>query len=196
MVTKSPSIGLEVEDAGADSAQSGRVPADLIAILVMAVGGLGDSIYLTTVHYAKVPLVCGTGGIVDCDAVTRSSYSVVPGTSIPVTIPGMLWFLVTAFLALLAWHTQAGRPSLLTRFGIADDDRLPLRLGIAQLVWCVAGLVAVFYLIYGEVRLHKICEWCTAVHILTAFTFFVVLYRVLSLIDAGEPEEEEVTQGT
>jgi uncharacterized membrane protein len=108
----------------------------------------------------------------------------------------MLWFLVTALLALLAWHTQAGRPSLLTRFGIPDDDRLPLRLGLAQLAWCVAGLVAVFYLIYAEVKLHKICEWCTAVHILTALTFFVVLYRVLSLIDAGELEEEEVAEGT
>ena len=177
--------------------RSGRAPADLIAILIMSAAGLGVSIYLTTVHYANAPLVCSSGGIVNCGEVTRSSYSLVPGTSIPVTIPGMLWFLVTAFLALLAWHTQAGRPSLLTRFGVPDDDRLPLRLGIAQLVWCVAGLVAVFYLVYAElVKLHKICEWCTSVHILTALTFFVVLYRVLSLLDAGYLDDEELAQGT
>jgi uncharacterized membrane protein len=50
----------------------------------------------------------------------------------------------------------------------------------------------VFYLVYAElVKLHKICEWCTAVHILTALTFFVALYRLLNLLDTGEVDEEE-----
>ena len=41
------------------------------------------------------------------------------------------------------------------------------------------GLVVVLYLVYVEiVHLHVICEWCTAVHVLTLLTFLVALYRV------------------
>jgi uncharacterized membrane protein len=41
------------------------------------------------------------------------------------------------------------------------------------------SLVTVLYLMYIEiVRLHAICEWCTAVHALTLLTFLVALYRV------------------
>jgi hypothetical protein len=130
MVSKSTPAGLELQDAGLGLDTPARQPFDLIAILLIAIIGLGISIYLTTVHYANAPLVCSAGGIVNCGEVTRSSYSVVPGTSIPVTIPGMLWFLVTGALALLTWQAQSGRPGLLARFGLADDGRLLLRLGI------------------------------------------------------------------
>ena len=40
-------------------------------------------------------------------------------------------------------------------------------------------------------KLHKICEWCTGVHILTALTFFVVLYRLLNVLDPGDDDDEE-----
>ena len=32
----------------------------------------------------------------------KSQYSVVPGTSIPVTVPGMVWFIVSGALALIS----------------------------------------------------------------------------------------------
>ena len=198
MATKSPPMPSDLEDAGLDLPAPGRLPFDLIAIVVMAVIGLGISIYLTTVHYANAPLVCSAGGIVNCAEVTRSSYSVVPGTNIPVTIPGMLWFFVSASLALLSWQIQSGRTSLLARFGVAGDERLPLRLGLALFAWCVCGLAAVFYLIYGETKLHKICEWCTGVHILTAITFFIALYRLLAMIDSQADElddDESLSEG-
>ena len=40
----------------------------LVAIVAMAVAGLAISIYLTTVHYAGVPLVCTNTGTIDCSA--------------------------------------------------------------------------------------------------------------------------------
>jgi uncharacterized membrane protein len=140
------------------------------ALAAMALAGLAISVYLTTVHYAHVPLLCSAGGIVNCTQVTTSVYSVVPGTQIPITIPGMLWFLVSGGLASAAWRLQA-------RTGVA-----PARLSFAHAGWGAIGLVTGLYLVYVEiVRLHAICEWCTAVHALTLLTFLVALYQVQQL---------------
>ena len=137
-----------------------------MAITVMAIAGLAISIYLTTVHYAGVPLVCNTTGVINCSAVTTSQYSVVPGTKLPITIPGMLWFVVSGGLAIYALVLRRQR-------------RIePERLRLMQLLWSGVGLLFVLYLVYAEiVLLHNICEWCTVVHVLTLATFLVVLYR-------------------
>ncbi|HWE64929.1 MAG TPA: vitamin K epoxide reductase family protein [Chloroflexota bacterium] len=147
-----------------------RQAPDLAALVLIALVGLGIAGYLTTVHYAHVSLVCTAGGVVNCTAVTTSAYSVVPGTQVPITVPGMLWFLVSGGLAIAAWRMQA-------RTGV-----VAARLTLAQLAWGAVGLVTVLYLVYVEiVRLHAICEWCSAVHVLTVLTFLVTLYRVQQL---------------
>ncbi len=143
-----------------------RQSLDQVAIILMALAGVGIAIYLTTVHYAKVPLICSTTGLIDCAGVTTSQYSVVPGTTIPITIPGIGWFLVSMGIAVafLACRRRGEQP--------------PERLRQAQLVWSALGLLSIFYLIYAEiVKLHRICEWCTGVHALILATFLVVLYR-------------------
>lgn len=137
-----------------------------VAMLVMAVAGIAIAAYLTTVHYAKIPLVCSTGGAINCAAVTSSRFSVVPGTQLPITIPGMLWFVVSGALAVVAL--------LAARRGQAEPERLRL----VQMLWGLAGLLFVLYLVYAEfVQLHKFCEWCTAIHLLTFFTFLIALAR-------------------
>ena len=108
MATKSPAATSAPAGGAEGSRLQGLLPVDLFAILVMAVIGLGISIYLTTVHYANAPLVCSSGGIVSCSEVTRSSYSVVPGTSWPITIPGMLWFVVSGALAAAVLASAGG----------------------------------------------------------------------------------------
>jgi uncharacterized membrane protein len=143
-----------------------RAPG-LVAMLLMAVAGLGVSIYLTTVHYQGVAPVCNTTGLIDCARVTSSSYSVLPGPGkIPITIPGMIWFVVSGGLALVAlvaiWRNQLE----------------PSRLRLAHLLWGVVGMVFVLYLVYAEiVALHRLCEWCTVVHLLTFATFLLALNR-------------------
>ena len=152
-----------------------------VAIAVMALLGLGASIYLTVVHYdTKVSLVCTSGGLVNCGNVTTSAWSVVPGTPIPVTIPGMLWFVVSGGLALVGlWRLRIGRAE-------------PARLRLTQFVWGLGGLLFVIYLIYCEIVLvHNICEWCTAVHILTFLTFILAFYR---LQHSGEAPDMAVAQ--
>lgn len=170
--------------AGDGDEQPARAPMrgarDLAALVAMALVGLGISIYLTTVHYTHAPLLCSRGGIVNCTQVTTSAYSVVAGTQIPITIPGMLWFLVSGALACAAWRAQG-----------ASTGAASILLGVAHVAWGAIGLVVVLYLIYVElVRLHAICEWCTAVHVLTLLTFLVALYRLQRLpntmdVDAG-----------
>lgn len=134
------------------------------AIIAFAVAGIGIAIYLTIVHYAKVPLACSTGGVVDCNAVTRSVYSSVGSTGLPITVPGMAWFVISAGMAAAAILAASGR--------IAT----PARLLTAQLVWGLLGVVFVLYLIYVEAALlHKLCEWCTGIHVLVILTFLVTL---------------------
>jgi uncharacterized membrane protein len=143
-----------------------RQAPGLVAIGGMAVAGIGILAYLTTVHYANVPLLCPTTGLINCAQVTSSAYSVVPGTAIPITIPGMLWFVVSGGLAVAAlrslWRGQAE----------------PARLRVAQLVWSALGLLVALYLVYAElVVLRKICEWCTVAHVLIFATLLVALVR-------------------
>jgi len=146
-----------------------REPA-LMALLCMAVAGVAISLYLTGVHYLNVPLACSTSGVVDCAPVLRSTYSVVPGTQLPITVPGLLWFVASGTLAGIALaRAWAGRPE-------------PRLLRPAHAAWGAAGLLVVLYLVYAEiVQLHRICAWCTVVHLLTLATFLVALARLQQL---------------
>ena len=113
-------------------------------------------------HYAGGGLACTTQSVINCDAVTHSSYSVVWGTQVPITIPGMLWFLVSGVLAAIACFRRA--PSWLA----------PL-----HLLWAALATLFALYLLYAEVVLiHYFCEWCTAVHLLILASLVLTLRRV------------------
>ncbi|SRR5258708_7105167 len=134
-----------------------------IALLVLSLLGAAISIYLTSVHYENVPLVCSTSGFVDCARVLSSSYSVIPGTTIPITIPGLVWSIVSAALAFLALRVW--------------PERRDLR--IAQCVLASLGMLSVFYLVYAEiVRLHTLCIWCTAVHVIILGIFIITVIQL------------------
>lgn len=136
-------------------------------VLVSAIG-LGLSIYLTTVHYDGQTLACTVSTYVNCNAVTHSAQSLVLGTQVPITVPGMFWFLVSGGLS--AW---------------ALLGREPRWLAPVQLVWSVIALLFVFYLVYTEVAvIHQICEWCTAVHLLILATLLLSVRRMQTREDA------------
>lgn len=139
-----------------------------VLLLALSLLGVAISIYLTTVHYENVPLVCSESGLVNCTRVLSSPYSVVPGTTLPVTIPGFGWCVVSASLAIAGLFATMG---LWQR-----------RIRIAQFAWASAGLLVVLYLVYVEiVRLHTICAWCTALHVLILLLFLVTLVQLQSL---------------
>lgn len=131
-------------------------------LLAAAVAGVSIAVYLTAAHAAGAPLACNTGGLVDCDAVTRSGFSVVWGSQIPITIPGIAWFAVSGLLALAAL-----------------GGRDPGWLAPAHAVWALLALAFVIYLVYAElVVINRICAWCTAVHVLVLLTFVLALRRL------------------
>lgn len=137
-----------------------------LALLVAAVAGFGIAAYLTAVHYQQVPLACTTNSYLNCAQVTQSSYSVVPGTSVPISVAGMAWFLISGALATISLN-----------IGRAASVELKLRL--AQLGWSLAGLLVVLYLIYVElVLLHRICEWCSGLHLLVLASFLIAMRRL------------------
>lgn len=145
-----------------------------VVLAVLACLGLAISVYLTIVHYnSGVQLVCSGNGLINCENVLTSSYSVVPGTAIPVSIPGILWSVVALAL-----------PLAVLKFGSGLRQ-----LRMAEFVWGIFGLLTVLYLVYAEIVLiHNICAWCTVVH------FIVLCYLLLSVFLLQEPafDDEEV----
>ncbi len=79
---------------------------------------------------------------------------------VPVAVLGVVWFGI--FLVLLVrWSSRWGK-----------------RLENLQLVWAVAGLLSVFYLVYAELFLvGAICSWCTAVHAIVVVLFLTTLWE-------------------
>ncbi|HEY8481312.1 MAG TPA: vitamin K epoxide reductase family protein [Spirillospora sp.] len=149
-------------EAGADgragTAAAPLAPAwFLIPAWILTVAGLGISGYLTVTHYNEDALVCSASRTVDCHAVTTSDYSTLLG--IPMPLLGLAFF--------------AGFGALLTPWALRSR-RAPLRWG--RLVSTVVGVLFVVYLVTVELALlHKICLWCTGVHVITVLLFVLVL---------------------
>ncbi|HUY96158.1 MAG TPA: vitamin K epoxide reductase family protein [Verrucomicrobiae bacterium] len=147
---------------GAEPAAGAAGVGGALWLAGLALIGFGLAAYLTSVHYAAVPLACPSTGVINCQLVTTSSYSVIPGTSVPITVPGMLYFLLSLGLAI-------------------QQLREPERAGWRQLhaAWAGLGTLTVFYLVFVEmVKLHEICLWCTGVHLVILATLITTVWRV------------------
>lgn len=147
-----------------------RSGLDRSALLVLLLGlaGLAIGLYLTVVHYAGATLACTQTSLIDCEAVTTSSYSLVPGTGIPVSVPGMAWSLLAA--AIGALQLRGARRGL--------DVVLAVSSGLA--------LVGVLYFVRAEiVVIGRICLWCTAFHVIVLVTLLVALVRLQRAAEAA-----------
>ncbi|MFI0349595.1 vitamin K epoxide reductase family protein [Actinomadura sp. 9N407] len=130
----------------------------LITAWVLTLAGLGVSVYLTVAHYQEGALVCSSTGTVDCHSVTTSKYSELLG--IPLPLLGLAFFV--GFAALIT-------PPVLR------SEHPVFRWG--RLVSVCVGLLFVVYLVTAELAiLHKICLWCTGVHVITILLFVLVLF--------------------
>jgi uncharacterized membrane protein len=141
--------------------QNGAGRGPLIGLIAAAAAGTGISAYLTVVHYSDAPLACNTAGPLNCTAVTSSTFSFVPATQAPITIPGLVWFAISGLAA-----------------GVALSGRSPRWLAAAHAGWTVLALGVTFYLVYAElVVIHSICEWCTGVHLLILLSLMLAFRR-------------------
>ncbi len=144
---------IEVRD---DSAERGPAPWLQIATFVLALAGLGVSIYLTIAHFTESALAgCSESGLVNCTKVTTSAQSWVFG--IPVAVLGLAFFVFAAVI-MSPWAWRASRREI----------------HLARIASLVVGIGFVLYLIYAELfTIGSICLYCTSVHVIT-FVLFVL----------------------
>jgi uncharacterized membrane protein len=128
-----------------------------------SMAGFGVAGYLTYEHYTgSTNLVCSDKGVVNCLAVTTSSYAKVAG--VPVAVLGLVFFAVMLVLQLPAMWKRVDHVIRTTR-----------------MAWASVGLVTVVYLLYTELfKIDAICLWCTAVHVLTLVVFISTVLATLS----------------
>jgi uncharacterized membrane protein len=140
----------------------------LVAAALAGVIGVAISVYLTVVHYAAIPLVCTTTGIISCERVLSSPYSVIVGSGLPTSAAGIAWFTVSAALALVQLN-GCSYPALVRW----------------HLAWSAVGLTTVVYLVFVEiVQLGALCIWCSSAHALVVLTFVITLTRSQTAVAA------------
>jgi uncharacterized membrane protein len=125
--------------------------------LVLAIAGLGVSVYLTIAHYTTaVALACPNTGAINCEKVTTSPESNVFG--IPVAVLGLAFYLFLVAI-MTPWAWRSGRREV----------------ALARLLSLVVGIGFVLYLVYAEVfQIGNICLWCTSVHVITLILFALI----------------------
>jgi uncharacterized membrane protein len=131
-----------------------------LVALLLALGGLGVSIYLTYAHYTDSSLAgCHeTSGLVNCGEVTTSSQSMIFGV-IPVALTGLIYYVfMVAIMSPWAWNsTWEWMPKI-------------------RLAAAVGGMGMVLYLVYAELlQIRAICLYCTSVHIITFLIFTLMV---------------------
>jgi uncharacterized membrane protein len=137
---------------------------------VLALAGLGVSIYLTVAHFTSPRIrVCSEKGFVNCAAVTTSPESMVFGI-FPVAVLGLAFYVFMAAVT-SPWAWRATWPAVRwARFGSV-----------------IAGMVFVLYLLYTELfTLNAICLFCTIVHIITFLLFGLIVFSFAA--GYGAPE--------
>ena len=144
---------IEVRD---EPAERGPAPWLQITTFVLALAGLGVSIYLTIAHFTESALAgCSESGLVNCTKVTTSAQSYVFG--IPVAVLGLAFF-VFAVVIMSPWAWRASRREI----------------HLARIASLVVGIGFVLYLVYAELfTIGSICLYCTSVHVIT-FVLFVL----------------------
>jgi uncharacterized membrane protein len=163
--------GAAAEPEETDAPVAGAVPLWLqLTTFVIALAGLGVSVYLTIAHFTESALIgCSEGGAINCQKVTTSPQSFVFG--IPVAVLGLAFYVfAVAIMSPWAWRWMRREVYLL------------------RLASVVAGIGFVVYLLYAELfEIGSICLYCTSVHILTFLLFGLVAFAAAAW---GLPERQ------
>jgi uncharacterized membrane protein len=145
-----------VED---DPGQRGPAIWMQITTFVLALAGLGVSIYLTIAHFTESALAgCSEKGLINCTKVTTSPQSYVFG--IPVAVLGLAFFVFAAAI-MSPWAWQAARREV----------------HLLRIASMVVGIGMVIYLVYAEfIIIGSICLYCTSVHVITFLLFVLTAF--------------------
>lgn len=147
------------------------------AIPVLAVLGLGVSLYLAYVEIGHVEAVCGPVG--ECNIVQTSQYASILG--IPVAVLGVLNYV--AILAL--WAVQS-----------LSTGRWADLAGRALIVLTIIGVLFSVYLTLLELFvIRAVCAWCLSSAVITTLIMLLVLLPVTQTSTSGrQPKRSLVRQ--
>jgi uncharacterized membrane protein len=147
---------IEVSDR---PAERGPAPWLQITTFVLALAGLGVSIYLTIAHFTESALAgCSESGLVNCTKVTTSAESYAFG--IPVAVLGLAFF-VFSVVIMSPWAWRSTRREI----------------HLARIASLVVGIGFVLYLLYAELfTIGSICLYCTSVHVITFLLFVLTAF--------------------
>lgn len=146
--------------AGVWSPGESAVPLWLrLTTFLIALAGLGVSIYLTIAHFTESTLAgCSDTGLVDCTKVTTSPQSYVFG--IPVAVLGLAFYVFMVAIT-SPWAWRAARREV----------------HLVRIAALIAGIGFVLYLLYAELFIiGSICLYCTSVHVLTFILFVLTVF--------------------
>lgn len=120
-----------------------RTPYPRMAIAVLALIGLFDSLYLAFERASGGNILCPTGG--GCETVAASPYSMLFG-ALPVAYVGVAGYGVLFALALLALYR---------------DQAASVALPLLMLATSTVGAIFSAYLVYLQIAvIQAICFWC------------------------------------
>lgn len=129
--------------------------------ILMAIVGMGVSLYLSYVKLSDADVICATSGLIDCHSVQHSKYAAIAG--IPIALLGIGAY--GSILALLAFDK---RISLFENFGTEF-----------LFVITLFGFLYSIFLMYVEgFILKKWCMWCVASGLLMAGLFALASVRL------------------
>lgn len=155
---------------------SSRIGVSRIAMIVIAVVGLGVASYLTYIHYSGAQILCVAGD--PCKTVQTSVYSKLAG--VPVALIGLIGYVLILLSLLL-------------------PEREETRLGTLLLTAIGFGFSA--YLTGRELfSIHAICPWCVSSAVMMTLLLILAVWRFLRggvLVAATTgPERAELSAGT
>lgn len=131
-----------------------------IALIALAIVGVGVASYLTYIHYAGIRPLCGRNGG-GCEIVQTSEYSKLAG--VPVALIGLIGY-VAILASLLVPESENAR--------------------LATVALTVVGFGFSVYLTYRELfSIHHICEWCVSSAVIVTLIMCLSIWRFLR----GEP---------
>ena len=166
--SRGPAVEREVTT---EATATGMVPLWMqLTTFVLALAGLGVSIYLTVAHFTESALAgCSESGAINCIKVTTSPQSYVFG--IPVAVLGLAFYVaMVALMSPWAWRSTRREIHLI------------------RLASLVVGIGFVLYLLYAELfTIGAICLYCTSVH---AITFVLFGLTVFAAAAWGLPERQ------
>jgi uncharacterized membrane protein len=143
-----------------------------LAIPILAIIGLGASIYLTYVEVTHTNVVCGPVG--DCNAVQSSPYAKLFGL-IPIGLVGALGYIAI----LVTWLWRRVRSDAFSKIA-----------GPIMFVMALFGTLFSVYLTYLELFvIHAVCIWCLSSAIIITALMLLCLPFITQWLAISDDEE-------